>query len=741
MNIDSLNIDKIKDVIINNKLQELIKDQRLNSAQIKIKKQELELKIKAKQLITNIEYQSGITNAVAINNTLQLLDIDLLTTFGCVNELDNIIDKHIELNNATINNIKSEINKANDDIDSFEAILSAKGNPSYHIEGFRNANNFEPLQKFYSERYGEKLPYSCRAFYNSNEEILTLPYLSKSNMILYKNGVSIGNINIVKQLGKGFLKLNNNKNILENIIDTSLQSFWSETILCDEPINIAYSNIRPIVENGVENFYYGTKNGAMCELEFNFETISTVNEISFSPCGQYPMDIIAIRYKASDDPDELLKELISPENIISDRIGTTISSNYSFRFPNVICKKIYILFNQIHYVKNTFVYNTNDAFKNELWNNATNDNLIKPDINKDMLFKPIYLDRGLDDAAWVYINNLIVKNKNLDLKNILLENNSTNKIITKYEYNYGFYNISPNLNNFENIGVYVSTPIYASGNIQSIRIITDESHPMTSSEDYVTDIEYYISCNNNSAYDDWKPILPRNIDIIKCELLQYKDDMYYLRFSAKMLYAIYENEILLTEDIDFTRNPPPTVENPNPPVISINILSPNFSSKYTVTYEPINNSNILNLINNMDETPTISSLETINATNTSCYELKNFPYISTDQMTSTNVKITNKNSGEVVTQNDTMIICVTDPYSSNESYSNFVNTESRLQYYVDKNYIYFSSNISENSEIEVSYNHYVSSVRIKAIFRRNTLKDSWITPVLKKIECEFTTID
>jgi hypothetical protein len=354
----------------------------------------------------------------------------------------------------------------------------------------------------------------------------------------------------------------------------------------------------------------------------------------------------------------------------------------------------------------------------------------------------MYLDKALADASWVYINNLAVKNKNLDLKEILFSSNSVNKLTTKYQYTYGFYNIAPNLNDFEKTGVYVSSPISADGNIQSLSITTDETHPLTSEKTKATDIEYYISYSENPNAYDWKPILPKNIDIVEAELMQICGELFNLRFPATELYSVSINGIAMDPSSDYIVHRITDEESEFKDCIyAIDIPNVDPFSKYTVSYKPNSKCKSLILLEDMEGIFTANSLEVIEATNTSCYTLKNFPYVASNVDSITSIKITNKNSGAVITQDSGKIICVTNPYSSNESYKNFDNANSSIQYYTDKNNVYFNNNISDDFLIEINYNHYISSIRLKAIFRRTSLKGGWMTPVLDKIKYEFITID
>lgn len=733
MQTNDISLDKIKDGVINSILNDLTSSGNLTPEEAQFKRQELEQLIKSKQLITQQRIQGGVTNAQDFNDTIEELYIDLLTTFKYVNSLGESVDKHVNLNQAAVNTLKSLIHVANDRMDTYEVILSSRGNPSHYIEGFRNADSFEESSSFYTERNGEIVPMSSRAYFNPNEELVSLNYLRNENVMAFKNGVSLGEILIKKQLGSGLIRVKNDVNSPECMIDTSMQSYWSESILCDSPLRVKFDAEKPTNNIDLEEFYYGIQHGALCELELNFEAISLINEISLIPYGQYPMEIVAIKYKTSDDMTESIKEIVCPDNLNPDLRNISISGPVSFRFPDTACKKVYVLFNQIHYVKSTFIYNPNEIFKNELWFSATNSNRSKPDLEQGIIFAPNYFDRAINDNAWTYINNMVVKDKYVDLKSVLFGGDKPNKSVTKYQYTYGFYNIATNHNEFERTGVYVSKVISASDNIQSVQIITDESHPHDGDGKVWTDIEHYISYSKNPSASDWLPILPANKRQIDCELLQSQDTLCYLRFRAARVNEVCIDGTPLVLGIDYSFH-----FDGNGYFTAINIPGFDQMAKYTVSYEPIIESSTLNLVSDTGDIVT-SSFEVIDGVDESYYTLTHFPYISTTSQFPTNIKIIDKETGVIQFQDTGDIICVTNPYDPSEGYRNFDRRSGKIQYYVDRNQIYFNQTIDSNKIIEVNYNHCVSDIRLKAILRRNNLQLGWITPTLTKVQFKFVT--
>ena len=164
-------------------------------------------------------------------------------------------------------------------------------------------------------------------------------------IIVYKSGVQLGEISITKQYGAGFIKARNSEAKLENAIDTSLNSYWAETILADAEMKIVGEEFSSSDKlNQANRSYYDLPRGAMCELCLTFEALAKINEIVLRPFGNFPIDIIAIRYALSDEEDDDIYDIVCPDNIKHEWLNNrSISQEYAFHFPEITCKKLYIL--------------------------------------------------------------------------------------------------------------------------------------------------------------------------------------------------------------------------------------------------------------------------------------------------------------------------------------------------------------------------------------------------------------
>jgi len=751
-------LDKIKEEMVEKVINQLSDIRYMTSTEKDLYKSNLISKVQSKLLATTIRPQNGLTNADDYNQVAYELYLDMLTTFGYINQLYDTINSHQMLNESIVNTLYSNIAALNDKLDEYEAVIGTAGSPACHIEGFRTQNNQEMDAAYYTERYGEIMPLSTYVKFNPEQENVTLNYTRQQNVMIYKSGVQLGEISITKQYGSGFIKARNSEAKLENAIDTSMSTYWAETILADAEMKVVgegFSN--PDGLSQITRSFYDLPRGAMCELCLTFESLAKINEIVLKPFGNFPIDVIAIRYSLTDDEDDDTYDIVCPDNIKHEWLNSTsILQEHAFHFPEITCKKLYILINQLHCIKDTYMISSNQMFKNELWFNATYNETKDAIMENTTVFAPLYLDRAAEDPVWRYVNNKIVTNKNLDINDLLVSNKNKFLPVTKYQYTYGFYNIAPNYVEFQKAGVYVSQEIEVGGPIDTIRLTSDEEHFKATDEQIVTDIEFYVTTKKNPSYKDWLPICPLNKKYVYRELLQLDYDYCYLRHTAvcgnvitydkdgnqkvQMVRPIvYMNDIVMTEDADYILR-----YDADNNVIAVEIANIDHFAVYTVSYQPTDSSKELSLIGNDEPTPS-NSYEEIMGNGTACYELASYPFYSkaNPDSTATYIKIIDIETNKVLNQTNqenSPIQCVTNKENPSESYKNFVANTNKIQYYTNGRYIYFNQPISKLRKIEINYPSFDCKVRLKAILRRNTKRDSWITPVLNSYKLEFTTI-
>lgn len=751
-------LDVIKEKMIQKVIAQLDNVRYMTSTEKALYEKNLIDKTQNQLLATTIRLQEDLTNSNDYNQTAYEIYLDVMTTFGYVNELYNAINSHQQLNESIVNTLYSNIAALNDKLDEFESVIGTAGSPDCFVEGFRTQNYQEFDQSYYTERYGEVMPLSTYARFNSEQENITLNYTRQQNVMVYKSGVQLGKIYLSKQYGAGFIKAYNSEAKLENAIDTSASSYWSETILSDAEMKIVGEEFENADGLGKTNrSFYDLPRGAMCEICLTFEALAKINEIVLRPFGNFPIDIIAIRYSLTDDDDDDTYDIVCPDNKENEWLkNKSISQEYAFHFPQVTCKKIYILINQLHCVKKTFMISCNQMFKNELWFNATYQNKDNAIMENTSVFAPLYLDRAADNAIWKYINNKMVTNKALDINDLLINNENKHLPVTKYQYTYGFYNIAPNFVEFQKAGIYVSQEIEVDGPIDTIKLYSEEEHFKTRDGYIATDVEFYVTTKKNPSYQDWKPICPYNKDYIYKELLQLDYAYCNLRHPAVcgnvITYSlsgqqqvtmirpiVYLNDIVMIEDADYILR-----YDKDNNVIAVEISNIDHFALYTVSYQPTDSSKELSLISNEEPIP-FSSYQELMGNGTSCYELDSYPFYSraTPELTSSYLKIIDITTNKVfnqTNQENSPIVCVTNKNNPSESYKNFIANSNKIQYYTNGRYIYFNQPISTLQKMEFNYPSFDCKIRVKIILRRNTKRDSWITPVLNKYKLEFTTI-
>ncbi|MGL6106110.1 hypothetical protein, partial [Romboutsia sp.] len=553
--------------------------------------------------------------------------------------------------------------------------------------------------------------------------MLTLPHIKHENSMKYDGKVETAYLNKSFQLGEGFVDLSNTNTSLENAINEGKEP-WSETILADAPIRVSFLDTKPKDVYIDDKYYYGLDNGAVCELEVKFESVNTVNEITLSPYCKYPIDIVAIRYKMSDDEDEPLIEIVTPDNKDKALRSAFTKNKISYRFPDILCKNLYILFTQRHYARETYVYDPSSIYKSSIWFDSKNKKSEKEQL---AVFKPLYYNRDVSSFAWQNVNDKVISSSD-DLVNMLVTDKAKIRKVTKYEYNYGFYNIGCYNNHFDRTGFYVGKSIKLQSNVKKIEIQTDEVHQLDSNNNMVTDIEYYITGATSPSPTEWISILPKNKDIIESETLFIQGETRaYLRFEAEKVFSVMKNGIPIPEDspeyhLDINER--------TGNIWCVLIFNYDYDAIYSIKYKPIEGSKYIDLSSKYT-----TSIESFESSNDSTIRLKNNPSIdNSDNYCS----ILLTNLGEIKEMQSIHCTNVTNVTNPGISYENFENT-GEYQFYILKNVIYLNKPIPKGYMIDVTYRHLITNIRAKAVFRRNTVKDGWLTPILKEIKYNVET--
>ena len=456
--------------------------------------------ISSSDILLKPNIQSGKTDVIKVNEDFSNIELDLLLNFERMNTLFDVLDSHKKLNASLINNMKTNMAVLNDKVMSLADTVDKLSNNIVHVESFRNIDSFEQNPLYYTAENGDVVTEQYHVMFDKVNECIRMPKALNVNKLIAPNGQRMASVSINKQIGEGLSGVKNPNNAIDKCIDTSMDTYWEETILADTPIKVR-----------LDERYYNHYFGALCELEITFNSIIEINEISLYPFGSYPLDVVAIRYYTTDEPDKeedalLLEkghlhdiEILSPYASIKPM---QINTSTSVQFEAVAAKRIRIILNQQHYIRNTFIYDKKDVRKNNMWFDAQSD--VKFETSDYQ--KGVYDLKSKTDASWSIFNHKtrpLYKTSTLDIQEFLFPTKQELKQVTKYEYSYGLYNIGVNENNYRDVGVYVSKPIKIDQNIGSVELSVDEVLP---DDNY--SINYYVSFSDEPEGDDWTRVYP-----------------------------------------------------------------------------------------------------------------------------------------------------------------------------------------------------------------------------------------
>jgi hypothetical protein len=507
----------------------------------KIEKEILDLGNIPSEPVIIIRKQEGRTNSSDYNAVLTEIKNDLVNLFSESAKIDQIITDHERYGKSVLANIEKEIKKIEDKTNIYEIVAFDKDSYSQNIyETFRNRSNFDDNSKYIVDRDGNS---SEVVALNNTAEAISLPVSDVVGRIIGGNGAQLAEIKIMEQVGSGFIQYANKKHSIDKAIDGSNSSFWCEVILGDKPFSI------PMYD------YHGNKvveSGAACKFVIKFDSISSINEIIIKPFSEFPLNIVNIwayeNLNFNTVPIALLsEEIISDEPIV-------------IQFPAIKCQKLEFIINQKNYTKQIYLITEKQANNIEMWQKVSQ---LSYDGESELTHGgsswveedddlPIITHGELDkywnefeDKFSEIVNNKMVNNDDF-VKSYyrviasLLGDDSAKRLVNKFEYVYGAYEIDVNGKTYSPSGVYVSREIPTVGNIRQIALNTDEKHTYVAFNDsgglevcspdregsfQATSAEWYISPVENPSLDDWIPILPseytdsNGLLYVPCELL------------------------------------------------------------------------------------------------------------------------------------------------------------------------------------------------------------------------------
>jgi hypothetical protein len=683
----------------------------------------------------------GLTDAGRINEEMQEAEIDIYTIFQQLNHVSSQIDQHQKLNESVLNDIKLKVRKMDEQLIAYNQQLVDLSAHAVIYETFLDSSTQERDLSFYTDRDGTPVASAYQTKLDVYKNAIKLPLTYSENTMVNFAGLKIADIAITRQLGSGFIRTRNPEYLIDKAVDTSMESFWTENILTDLPLE---------VNMGRE--YYGVDYGALCEFEVRFDSITRLNEITFTPFAEYPMEVLAIFAYTTDNSEEPGFELVSP---LAEQKSQESTDTICYQFQDIVAKRLRVVLNQRHYVKRDTIIEIDEKSLTDAWLNSQG----FIEIDSDKIFKPVYQDQFEKTPSWFYLNEFLKKR---DVVTELMKYNKssvTQKIqVSKYEYQYGLYNLAVNRNEYLATGIYVSQPM-SHNNIHIAVLTAEEEHPLLNQSSIpVTGIEYYITDRIAPVAEDWIPIMPQNIDTIYAERLfvNYDNGKYKARtrFDVDRLLAVRRNGNRLRPAVDF--------ELIGRTVI---ITTYDISSVYTVDYVPEENAyavDFLDLHTNSDgkiiTTAAVEQFTGLQKGNQ--IELTYVPFIDKEKLnaqpmgwnptylSSSYLPIKVRlilPDGQHINQpadkydTDAIIVNKTDYYDSKINLLEPFTGEN-YQYRVLGDKIKFNTPLPDKTQVIVEYGYLTGPTRMKAIIRRNLHEMDGLTPFLHEYKFVFQSL-
>ena len=460
------------------------------------------------------ENQVGLIDAIAYNEEIEKLYVDLYTLFSESLKTDRLINDHHRLNLSAFSEADQKIQELKALVDLYEVMLGNKEEYVIPILHDFSSSTMEKDTRFY---HG-----TPRVEIDTTMQTMRLPTQASNNRIRSKNGSTVAEIAIIGNVGRPMVSTQNHVN---NAIDGNDKTFWSEVVLAEAPLNIDGEQIDP-------ELFKDITQGAACAVEITFDYSAPLSTLSLKPFTEFPLDICSIDLFDDVRLHEPVKRLIPDSD-------SWIQSNRPIilEFEEVNTKKVRIVLRQNHNVMRSYLIEKDAKTDQEIWRQMRKQSNTSTFLDNEMsgeypgwedyrdsmqrwhdaIDQVSHLDKDADiisGSSAVLPGNtdiLLQRAKDLIGKDIVVPDHKDLVQLTRYEYVYGFYDIDAMHRTYKDLGVYISEPLDIKGNVREITMQTMEDIPMVQVEQEngslesipVGSIEWYVGNNMH-----WLPILP-----------------------------------------------------------------------------------------------------------------------------------------------------------------------------------------------------------------------------------------
>ena len=698
----------------------------------------------------------GKVSSEDYNYTMEEVYVDLGALFKQDNTISKTIKVHQQLNDAVIRDARAALRKVENDVMVYKVI---KENRTGITDAVYNT--------FYNDdNKTEETIFS--AWVDTDTNSIKLP-AGMDHSATSLNGLSMAEISLVHYGGgiRGTLETEEHRK--EKAIDESLDTFWGEVILTDEPIRQVYDG----------ETYFGT----ICEITITLFRTELINYIKYTPFTNYPLSVIKIEYRDTVNSAWTDLDIESQSSVMA----------MEFNFNEVIAKEIKIVINQVNPSINTYKLPKQSINNAELWQQIVDrEYSISTETDEPIQATQDMIDyisgwRAYSDAVESYKNTLkklgqpanyintesfsetifdattqeiskaqegIENPLRMDLYGKKTEYTDELVEVRKYEYVYGAYDIDIKKIWYVDHGEYISPKYTSNGPILESELDVAEALPSG------TSIEYSLSTRDN----EWKNVMPSGMYINQERLdIDSRNITGILRFPASGVDYLYRNNDLIpAHDYSYTQS---TRE------VELDSSWYVATAIYTASYEPIGISDVTpsGVVIDFSKDALIPAIETYTGSDSRQYkiELDHYPYVNYDIVNDTskaNATIPKFEyisgrwlniSGSAVYDIDPNdyydpLVVTVDGYSAENRTDYYENirpslTPYNLSSYPNFDYFQYGKNLYFNTdvfkrEIKVIYNYLNDYIQFKALLRSNVKKNVTVTPVLEDYTIKLRTI-
>ncbi len=708
--------------------------------------------------------KAGSNNKISssdYNKTMEEVYVDLGALYEQDNLIEEAITKHNLVNRSTIRDARAALKKVENDVKVNTVVKENKtGITDAKFDSFYKDNNLstDPIFKSWIDTDTN----TCKLPKGLDQSVLSL------------NGLATADIH-VKHYGGGVRgTISREDHRKERAIDGSMDTFWSEVFLTDEPIVQNY--------DGTEVF------GAICEVTIKLFREELVNYVRLDPFSNYPLRILKIKYRINSNSTWV-------ELPIEAKSST---STVEYNFEEFTATEIMIVLNQENPGINTYQIPRSVINNAEMWQQiadrelsvstetaapiqATQDMIDyvtgwqaysdateaydtamkkkKTDDQSDTLAEPIF-DVTTDqitkaEKAGANILKLDVYGKKADVSDELVE-------VRKYEYLYGAYEIDIRRLWYLDKGSYVSPKYVSDGTCLEAEIDVTDVLPSG------TSIEYSLSSDGKT----WKNVLPSGSYVYNERVdIDPATQGGMLRFptTALLLGEVYRNQSAMpsgTPDFAYSFDPTDNI---------LTIASGWYvgTASYTASYSPAGAGDIVpsGLIVDFsgDAVKDVEDIFESGASRNFKIELAHNPYADYRVINDTseggvdpsgagfenvsgrwyNQSGSEKYGIDAGAYYDIFIVTV-DGYESENRTDYYNDIRPALTQYDKIQYpyyeyfqagksLYFNTKI-ENKEIRVKYKYLNDFVQFRALLRSNNPANVTLTPLLEDYTLKLRTI-